>query len=237
MPVAELKAWRERKLADGALLEVTVPGWKAPLLALGSDGPALADLEAGRRPGGLDAAGDHDGRGSHVPRAARPGQRPRTRDRPVRLRVHLGDLHAGPQAVAGAPTRCRSCGATGSSRGSIRAWTGPTGTLVINGLWLEDEALAARRGVRRGAGARDDPPPRVPWRGADRRLGRAAAPAPPAPQGQRAGARPRTRDRRPRRAAPRRRGADGPGWRRRRPAGRRSVGCRSWKSAGAPATR
>jgi uncharacterized protein len=47
---AELNAWRERKLADGALIEVRVEGWRRPLLALGSDAAALTDLEGGRIP-------------------------------------------------------------------------------------------------------------------------------------------------------------------------------------------
>ena len=46
----EIKAWRERKLADGELIEVRVEGWKAPQLALGSEAATLADLVAGRVP-------------------------------------------------------------------------------------------------------------------------------------------------------------------------------------------
>jgi uncharacterized protein YcaQ len=46
----EIKEWRERKLADGELIEVRVEGWKAPQLALGSEAATLADLVAGRVP-------------------------------------------------------------------------------------------------------------------------------------------------------------------------------------------
>jgi uncharacterized protein len=47
---AELTAWRDRMLADGELIEVTVEGWRAPQLALGSDRAALEGLLAGREP-------------------------------------------------------------------------------------------------------------------------------------------------------------------------------------------
>jgi uncharacterized protein YcaQ len=47
---AELRQWREAKLASGELIEVMVEGWKEPRLALGSDARALAALKAGRVP-------------------------------------------------------------------------------------------------------------------------------------------------------------------------------------------
>ena len=46
--VAALAAWRERRLADGTLVEVRVEGWRATQVALGSDAGVLAELEAGR---------------------------------------------------------------------------------------------------------------------------------------------------------------------------------------------
>jgi uncharacterized protein YcaQ len=46
----EIKAWRERKLADGELIEVRVEGWKAPQLALGSEAATLEAVAAGRVP-------------------------------------------------------------------------------------------------------------------------------------------------------------------------------------------
>src|SRR6476661_134500 len=48
--VAALAAWRERRLADGTLVEVRVEGWRATQVALGSDVGILAELEAGRTP-------------------------------------------------------------------------------------------------------------------------------------------------------------------------------------------
>jgi uncharacterized protein YcaQ len=47
---AEMADWRERRLADGTLVEVRVEGWKATQLALGSDAALLAQVEAGEVP-------------------------------------------------------------------------------------------------------------------------------------------------------------------------------------------
>jgi uncharacterized protein YcaQ len=46
----ELAAWRERKLADGSVLEVRVDGWRAPHLALAADQALLNELLADRVP-------------------------------------------------------------------------------------------------------------------------------------------------------------------------------------------
>jgi uncharacterized protein YcaQ len=47
---AELSAWRERKLASGELIEVRVDGWRAPQMALASDRVILEGLQAGSIP-------------------------------------------------------------------------------------------------------------------------------------------------------------------------------------------
>jgi uncharacterized protein len=49
---AELAAWRERRLGDGSLIEVRVEGWKPTQLALGADSAVLVALESGRAPAG-----------------------------------------------------------------------------------------------------------------------------------------------------------------------------------------
>jgi hypothetical protein len=49
---AELKAWRERMLADGTLLELEIEGLKQRHVAHASDRPALETLAAGRVPRG-----------------------------------------------------------------------------------------------------------------------------------------------------------------------------------------
>jgi len=46
----ELTTWRERKLADGALIEVRVEGWRVPQMALASDVVLLEALLADRVP-------------------------------------------------------------------------------------------------------------------------------------------------------------------------------------------
>ncbi len=52
MDQAELKAWRAERLADGTLIEVRVEGWRRPLVALAEDAATLETIEAGRRPRG-----------------------------------------------------------------------------------------------------------------------------------------------------------------------------------------
>jgi uncharacterized protein YcaQ len=47
---AELAAWRSRRLADGSLVDVRVEGWRPVQLALGSEREILDDLEGGRVP-------------------------------------------------------------------------------------------------------------------------------------------------------------------------------------------
>jgi uncharacterized protein YcaQ len=50
VPAGELSRWRDRRLADGSLIEVRLEGWRAPQLMLGSDGADLEMLLAGRTP-------------------------------------------------------------------------------------------------------------------------------------------------------------------------------------------
>ena len=48
---SEVRAWRERRLADGTLIEVRVDGWPGgPRVALASDASALRTIERGRAP-------------------------------------------------------------------------------------------------------------------------------------------------------------------------------------------
>ena len=113
-----------RWLADGSLVEVRVEGWRATQVALGADA-------------------DGPGRARGGPRARRPGRRSRrrpTRRRPSCRRSIRSARAVAPSRCSGsttsgrstsrstsagsATTRCRSCGATGSSGGSTRSWTG-----------------------------------------------------------------------------------------------------------------
>ena len=50
LPPAELQAWRERLVADGELVEVRVEGWTGARWAPGADADILATLERGRVP-------------------------------------------------------------------------------------------------------------------------------------------------------------------------------------------
>jgi len=52
MPVRDVRAWRDRGLADGSLLEVEIEGLRQPLVAVAADGPALAALARNRLPRG-----------------------------------------------------------------------------------------------------------------------------------------------------------------------------------------
>jgi uncharacterized protein YcaQ len=47
---AALAVWRDRWLNDGSLIEVRVEGWRATQVAVGADAALLVDLEAGRVP-------------------------------------------------------------------------------------------------------------------------------------------------------------------------------------------
>ena len=50
VPAAELVAWRKRELEGGELVEVAVEDWRAPQVALAADVPLLDELLAGRVP-------------------------------------------------------------------------------------------------------------------------------------------------------------------------------------------
>ena len=138
---AELAAWRAGHVADGSLLEVKVEGWKPIQLAPGSDAEVLAELESGR-----------------VPAAWAPIETTTTEEvsflsplDPVSARGRAKPLFGFDYVwEVYKPLEKRRFG----------YYTMPflwgdrlvgrfdpkldrtTGTLVINGLWLEDQALA-----------------------------------------------------------------------------------------------
>ncbi len=141
VPTAELAAWRERLLADGALIEIEVEGWRGPRWALGSDVEVLAALERGR-----------------VPRRWRPLETTTTEEAvflspldPVSARgraATLFDFDYKWEVYTPAPKRRFGYyvlpvlwGDRLVARFDAR-FERTSGSLVLLGLWLEDEALA-----------------------------------------------------------------------------------------------
>ena len=86
-------------------------------------GPAPRPRRGGRA-GGLGAARDHQRRGGRLARAAGPGQRPRPGEDRLRLRLHVGDLHPGPQAALGTAHDADPVGRPAGRAGWTRGWTG-----------------------------------------------------------------------------------------------------------------
>jgi uncharacterized protein len=138
--VVELAAWRARRLADETLIEVRVEGWRAPQVALGSDAEVLAELEAGRVPAAwspLETTTEEEATflSPLDPVSARG------RAKPLFDFDYVWEVYK--------PVEKRSFGyytmpilwgdrLVGRFDPKLdRA----TGTLVINGLWLEDQAL------------------------------------------------------------------------------------------------
>jgi uncharacterized protein YcaQ len=138
---SELAEWRGRWLTDGSLIEVRVEGWRATQVALGSDVAFLADLEAGRVPSEwapLETTTDAEATflSPLDPVSARG------RAKPLFGFDFVWEVYK--------PAEKRSFGyytmpilwgdrLVGRFDPKLdRA----TGTLVINGLWLEDRALA-----------------------------------------------------------------------------------------------
>ena len=138
---AELAAWRAARLVDGSLIEVRVEGWRATQVALGSDAGVLAELEAGRVPAAwvpLETTTDEEATflSPLDPVSARG------RAKPLFGFDYVWEVYK--------PVEKRSFGyytmpilwgdrLVGRFDPKLdRA----TGTLVINGLWLEDVALA-----------------------------------------------------------------------------------------------
>ena len=139
--VAALAAWRERRLADGTLVEVRVEGWRATQVALGSDAGVLAELEAGRTPAAWSPLGTTTTDEATFLSPLDPVSA-RGRAKPLFGFDYVWEVYK--------PVEKRSFG----------YYTMPilwgdrlvgrfdpkldrsTGTLVINGLWLEDPALA-----------------------------------------------------------------------------------------------
>ena len=138
---AELADWRGRRLADGSLIEVRVEGWRATQVALGADAALLTALEAGRVPAEwapLETTTDEEATflSPLDPVSARGRAKPLFGFdyvwevyKPVQLRkfgYYTMPILWGDRLVARFDPKLDRT----------------TGTLVINGFWLEDAALA-----------------------------------------------------------------------------------------------
>ena len=138
---AALGEWRDRGLAGGSLIEVRVEGWRTPQIALGEDKGILAELEAGRVPDDwapLDATTTDEATflSPLDPVSARGRAKPLFGFdyvwevyKPVaqrRFGYYTMPILWGDRLVGRFDPKLDRA----------------TGTLVINGLWLEDDALA-----------------------------------------------------------------------------------------------
>jgi uncharacterized protein YcaQ len=138
----ELATWRDRKLADGELVEVEIEGYRQPHVAVASEVPALEAIAAGRTPRAwkpLDAT-TTDETTFLSPLDPVIADRERTRrllDFDYRWEVYSKvELRTFGYYVLPILWGDRLVGRFDSKLDR------PTMTLVVNGMWLEDEALA-----------------------------------------------------------------------------------------------
>jgi uncharacterized protein YcaQ len=138
---AELADWRDRWLTDGSLVEVRVEGWRATQVALGADAALLADLEAGRVPAEwapLETTTDEEATflSPLDPVSARG------RAKPLFGFEYVWEVYKpAEKRTFGYYTMPILWGDRLVGRFDPKL-DRTTGTLVINGLWLEDDVLA-----------------------------------------------------------------------------------------------
>jgi uncharacterized protein YcaQ len=138
----ELKRWRDERLANGELIELTVEGWKGSRWAPGEDRPVIDAIAAGRIPSGwnpLETTTDEEATflSPLDPVSARGRAKPLfdfeykwevyTPAAQRRFGYYTLPVLWGDRLVARFDSRLDRT----------------AGTLVLNGLWLEDEELAA----------------------------------------------------------------------------------------------
>jgi uncharacterized protein YcaQ len=138
----ELKRWRDERVADGDFMELTVEGWKGSRWALGNDRAVIEAIAAGRIPAGwkpLETTTDEEATflSPLDPVSARGRAKPLfdfdykwevyTPAAQRRFGYYTLPVLWGDRLVARFDSRLDRT----------------TGTLVLNGLWLEDEELAS----------------------------------------------------------------------------------------------
>lgn len=137
----ELNAWREGKVAAGELIEVHVAGWRAPQVALASDRTALEDLLAGRVPAAW-APQETTTEEEAAFLAPLDPVSARGRARPLFGFDYIWEVYKpADQRRWGYYTMPILWGDRLVARFDSKL-DRSSDTLVINGLWLEDEALA-----------------------------------------------------------------------------------------------
>ncbi len=138
---AELADWRSRWLTDGSLIEVRVEGWRAIQVALGADAGLLAELESGRVPFGwapLETTTDEEATflSPLDPVSARG------RAKPLFGFDYVWEVYKpADQRRFGYYTMPILWGDRLVGRFDPKL-DRSTGTLVINGLWLDEPSLA-----------------------------------------------------------------------------------------------
>jgi uncharacterized protein len=137
----ELTAWRERKLADVGLIEVRVEGWRVPQVTLAADVAILDELMAGRMPAAwapLETSTEQEA----TFLAPLDPVSARGRARPLFGFEYVWEVYKpAHQRKWGYYTLPILWGDRLVARFDSKL-DRLTNTLVINGLWLEDPALA-----------------------------------------------------------------------------------------------
>ena len=123
VPFGEAKSILKALLASGDLIEVRVEGWKAVHYALGSDAQVLQDVSAGRVPQAWTPLATTT---TEEVVFLAPLDQVSARDGPkfCSASTTCGRSTSPSLSASSATTRCRFCGATGSSRASTANSTG-----------------------------------------------------------------------------------------------------------------
>ncbi len=138
---AELAAWRERKLASGELIEVRVDGWRAPQMAPGTDRVILEELLAGCVPASWKPQESTTLEEATFLSPLDPVSA-RGRAKPLFDFEYVWEVYKpAHQRRWGYYTLPVLWGDRLVARFDSRL-DRASGTLVLNGLWLEDELLA-----------------------------------------------------------------------------------------------
>jgi len=141
IPAAELKARQERWLANGDAIEVKVEGWRQTQLAIGGDRAVLEALERGRTPS-VWKPRDTTTEAETTFLSPLDPVSARGRAKPLFGFDYTWDVYKPEhQRRFGYYTLPILWGDALVGRFDPRL-DRATGTLVINGLWLEDDALA-----------------------------------------------------------------------------------------------